>query len=439
MDRTGLASQPCAPSFSELARTFARIGVLSFGGAAGQIAMMHRIVVEEKGWLDERRYLHALNYCMLLPGPEAQQLATYIGWATHGVRGGVTAGVLFVLPGAALMLGLSLLYVAGAGTVLVEGVFLGVKAAVVALVAQALLRIAGRGLRAPALRALAAAAFAAILLLDAPFPLIVLGAAVAGAALGLGGPPAGDGAVAGVGAAARRGAFIAALWCLAAWWAPIAVAALLLGGGHVVVEIGLFFSKLAVLAFGGAYAVLAWLAQAAVANGWVTGPEMIDGLGLAETTPGPTILVNQFVAFLAALRAPGALDPWLSATLGAAMATWATFAPSFLWIFAGAPFVEALRRSRRLAGALAGVTAAVVGVIGFVALWFAMNVLFAEVVQVSAGPFRWWSVAPGSLDPAAAALVAAAMLLVFRLRRGVTATVAMVAATGVTMRLVLGG
>jgi chromate transporter len=431
------ASAPArTPDFAELVATFARIGVLSFGGAAGQIAMMHRIVVEEKRWLDERRYLHALNYCMLLPGPEAQQLATYIGWLTHGVRGGVAAGVLFVLPGALLMVGLSLLYALGAGLTLVEGVFFGVKAAVLALVAQALMKIAARGLKTPPLYALAAAAFAAMALLDAPFPLIVLGAGAVGAALGLGGG-AGDGAaVAPVSAEARRGAFVAAGWCLLAWWAPIGLAALALGGGHALVEIGLFFSKLAALTFGGAYAVLAWLAQEAVTKGWVSPAEMIDGLGLAETTPGPTILVNQFVAFLAALRAPGGLDPWLGATLGAAMATWATFAPSFLWIFAGAPFVEGLRRSRRLAGALAGVTAAVVGVIAFIALWFALNVLFGEVVEARMGPLRWWTVAPQSLDVAATALSAMAFVMVFRRRWGVTTTVGALAALGVAVRLI---
>ncbi len=438
MSTTETAAPRRAPDFAELLATFGRIGVLSFGGAAGQIALMHRIVVEEKGWLDERRFLHALNYCMLLPGPEAQQLATYIGWLTHGVRGGIAAGVLFVLPGAALMLALSLLYVLGAGLALVEGVFFGVKAAVLALVAQALLKIAARGLKSPPLYALAAAAFAAILLLDAPFPLIVLGAGAVGAALGLAAGPGDAAPPPPVSPAARRGALRAAGWCVVAWWAPIALAAAMLGAGHVVVEIGLFFSRLAVLTFGGAYAVLAWLAQEAVASGWVTGPQMIDGLGLAETTPGPTILVNQFVAFLAALRAPGTLDPWLAATAGAAMATWATFAPSFLWIFAGAPFVEGLRRSRPLAGALAGVTAAVVGVIGYIALWFGLNVLFAQVAEVRMGPLRWWSVALDSLDLAAATLAALAFALVFGLRWGVMPTVGALAALGVASRLIVG-
>lgn len=428
------------PAFGELVATFAKIGLLSFGGAAGQIAMMHRIVVEEKRWLDEQRYLHALNYCMLLPGPEAQQLATYIGWLTHGVKGGLVAGLLFILPGAFIMLALSFLYAIGAGMAPVEGLFLGVKAAVLAIVTQALVRIAGRGLRTPPLRLLAAFAFVAILFLDLPFPLVVLGAGVAGAciatlapaAIGLSGEPDRRAVVP---AGTTRNALIAASACLAAWWAPIALTALVLGAGHPLLEIGLFFSKLAVLTFGGAYAVLAWLADAGVAQGWVTTREMIDGLGLAETTPGPTILVNQFVAYLGAMRAPAPFGAYAAATLGALLATWATFAPSFLWIFAGAPFVETLRGNRRLAGALAGITVAVVGVIGFVAVWFGLNVLFRVVVHVEAGAFRYPRVDPGSLDWQAAALSVAAFILLFVLRRGVVTTVALLAATGAAIRL----
>jgi chromate transporter len=427
------------PGFGELVAAFLRIGLLSFGGAAGQIAMMHRIVVDEKRWLDETRYLHALNYCMLLPGPEAQQLATYIGWLTHGVRGGLAAGILFVLPGALLMLGLSLLYVLGAGVSLIEGAFFGVSAAVLAIVAQAVLKIAGRGLKSPLLKAMAVVAFLAILLLDLPFPVIVIGAGLAGAALAVLAPSA----LALSAAAAEppaphapgraRGALIAAAWCLAAWWAPIALAALTLGAGHVLVDIGLFFSKLAVLTFGGAYAVLAWVTQEAVQLGWVTPAEMVSGLGLAETTPGPTILVNQWVAFLGAMRgADGSL--WLAA-LGAAMATWATFAPSFLFIFAGAPFVEDLRRDRRLSGALTGVTAAVVGVIAFVALWFALNTLFGESGYLRFGLLRLPTVELSTLDPVALALTALGFLMAFRLKLGVAASVGVLAALGAAIRL----
>lgn len=421
------APAPAArPGFGELVAEFARVGVLSFGGAAGQIAMMHRSVVEEKRWLDEPRYLHALNYCMLLPGPEAQQLATYIGWLLHGVRGGLAAGLLFVAPGAAVMLALSLLYVLGSGLTLVDGVFFGVKAAVLAIVTQALRKIAGRGLTGAPMIALAAAAFLAMLLLDAPFPLVVLGAGAVGALLG-GAAPA-DAAAAAAGARPDgRAALRMAGWCLLAWWAPVALVALALGPSHLLVEIGLFFSQLAVLTFGGAYAVLAWLAQAGVEAGWATPGQMIDGLGLAETTPGPTILVNQFVAFLGGHGA-GGIAMGIAAAL---MALWTTFAPSFLWIFAGAPFVEDVRRSARLAGALKGVTAAVVGVIGFVALWFGLNVLFGGVVFLDAGPLRVPTVALSGLDVTAAALAALAFLLLFRARWGVMPLVGLMATLGV--------
>ena len=418
------------PRFRDLARTFAQIGVMSFGGAAGQIALMHRVVVEEKRWLDEARFVHALNYCMMLPGPEAHQLATYIGWLTHGVRGGLAAGLLFVAPGAAVMLALSWLYVLGAGLAWLDGAFLGVKAAVAAIVAQAVIHIAGRGLRDRRMLWLAAAAFAAITLLAAPFPLIVLAAGLIGAALARG-----DAAQSEPPPVRAHGTLRTTLLCLAAWGAPVALAALTLGPGHVLVEIGLFFSQLAVLTFGGAYAVLGWLAQAGVARGWVTAAEMIDGLGLADTTPGPTILVNQFIAFLAASRDAGGMAPMLAATLGALMATWTTFAPSFLWIFAGAPYAEGLRRDARLAGALGGVTAAVVGVIAYVALWFGLHVLFAEVGAAQWGPLRLFTVAPASLDGAAAALTALALALSFGLGWGVTRVVGVLAALGVALEL----
>lgn len=438
---TGTQAAPSAhgkPAFGEIVATFGKIGLLSFGGAAGQIAMMHRIVVDEKKWLDEKRYLHALNYCMLLPGPEAQQLATYVGWLTHGVKGGLAAGLLFVLPGAAIMLALSFLYVLGTGTTLVDGIFLGVKAAVLAIVAQALIKIAKRGLRAPPLYLLAGIAFAAILFLDLAFPLVVLGAGAIGAVAAVYLPAAFSiAAVAEPPAPAPAGrtrtALIAALGCLVVWWAPVALAALLLGSDHILVELGLFFSKLAVLTFGGAYAVLAWLAQAGVEMGWATTREMIDGLGLAETTPGPTILVNQFVAYLGAMRAPGALPPLVAATLGAMMATWVTFVPSFLWIFAGAPFVEDLRRNTRLAGALAGITAAVVGVIAYIALWFGLNVLFGSTGFAMAGPIRYPWIDITSLDWRTALLSAVAFALVFGLHRSIVTTVGVLAVAGVLL------
>lgn len=436
MDNIPANSSVTAPSFRELIATFTRIGFISFGGAAGQIAMMHKIIVDEKKWLDEDRYIHALNYCTLLPGPEAQQLATYVGWLTHGVRGGLAAGILFVVPGAVMMLGLSFLYALGSGFAVINGLFFGIKAAVLAIVVHALLKIARRGLKSWPYYLLAAAALGAILLLDLPFPLIVMAAAVMGAVIAARSPPPAAIMPAAFTPPGRaRRAFLTALACLLAWWAPVVLAALMLGSHHVLVDIGLFFSKLAVVTFGGAYAVLAYLAQAGVDKGWVEARQMIDGLGLAETTPGPTILVNQFVAFLGALRAPAPLPPLVGATLGAAMASWVTFAPSFLWIFAGAPFVEDVRRNRHLAGALSGITAAVVGVIAFITLWFSLNVLFRDVGEGHAGLLRYFWVRLASLDIAAAALALLAVVLMFGLHRGIMTTVGIVALLGIILRL----
>ena len=430
------------PTFRDLVWTFFKVGCLSFGGAAGQIAMMHGIVVDEKKWLDEKRFQQALNVCMLLPGPEAQQLATYVGWLTHGVRGGLVAGLLFVIPGALLMLAISMLYVAAASVPVVEGLFLGIKAAVIVIITQAILKIAKRGLKSRVLVGLAVLAFVLIALFDLPFPLVIVGAAIAGLALALTRPDliglSGDEPPAmALAPGAARGAFVAAAWCLVAWWAPVGLAALLLGANHVVVDVGLFFSKLAVLTFGGAYALLAWLSQAAVDAGWVTAREMIDGLGLAETTPGPTILVNQFVAYLGGSRAPGALPSTLSAILAALMATWVTFAPSFLWIFAGAPFMERLRTDTRVAGALAGITAAVVGVVGWVGLWFGLHVLFREVGEAQVGPLRLVTLVPASLDLVSAGLALVAIGLGFGLKQGVVRLVLILGALGIVARLTL--
>jgi chromate transporter len=424
------------PSLGELTRLFAWIGFVSFGGAAGQIAMMHSAVVDERKWLDEKRYLHALNYCMLLPGPEAQQLATYIGWLTHGVRGGLIAGLLFVLPGAAIMIGLSFLYIYGQDHSLIDGMFFGIKAAVPAIIVMALLKIGKRSLKGRFEVALALTAFLLMLFFNVPFPVIVLAAGVLSAFV----LSADNGSTGGAQSAMptpaeRRGALRMAFGCLLAWWLPIAVCALLLGPEHRLTEIGLYFSKLAVITFGGAYAVLAYLAQTAVEMGWVSTTQMIDGLGLAETTPGPTILVNQFVAFIAGLDAPQPFAPWLAAVLGAAMASWATFAPSFLWIFAGAPFVETLRRNAIISAALRGITASVVGVIAYVGLWFALHVIFATVGFGSAGWLRWPVVALSSLDLRAALLCALGFFLVFQLKRSVVITVAILATLGAALAL----
>ncbi len=431
--------------FGEAMALWAKVGVLSFGGAAGQIAMMHRLVVDEKRWVEERRFLDALNYCTLLPGPEAQQLATYLGWLMHGVRGGLVAGLFFVVPGAVFMLALSFLYVLGQGVPLIDGVFFGIKAAVIAIVVEAVIRIGRRAMKTPALIGLSVLAFLALLLLKAPFPLVILVAGLFGFLAAsrnpfLVGVRPGDGPVAAVSQSIGlrlAGVAGSALVWLCVWWAPVVVAVLTLGASHILVDIGLFFSKLAVITFGGAYAVLAYLADAAVtAKGWVTPTEMIDGLGLAETTPGPTILVNQFVGFLAAMRTPAPFSPLVGAALGAMMTVWVTFAPSFLWIFAGAPFLEDMRGNPRVAGALSAITAAVVGVIAHLALWFGLNVLFATVRHVSVGPFVLIAVDWATLRPDALLLTILAFVLLFVWHRGVITTVGLMALAGVVATLI---
>ena len=428
------------PSFAELTRVSARIGFLSFGGPAGQIALMHRELVDERRWVDEDEHLQALNLCTLLPGPEAQQLATWIGWKLHGWRGGLVAGGLFVIPGALVMLALSMLYAFAADLAWFAALFLGIKAAVLAIIAQALLRIAGRALRTPIQHALAVAAFAALFLLDAPFPLVVLAALAIGAWAGARRPawlalkPAGS---AGGGDPRPWTATAKALaaW-LAIWAAPMIAVLVFLGPDHVLWDVGVFFSQLAVVTFGGAYAVLAYMAQEAVGSfGWLSAGEMADGLGLAETTPGPLIMVTQFVGYLAAFRAPEPFSPLVAGVLGAALTTWVTFAPCFLWIFAFAPWMDRLQRAPALKGGLAGVTAAVVGVIANLALWFALIVLFGRVEVAEAGPLRlqWpdWT----SFDWRAALIAAAALALVFAFKRGIATTLAAAAAMGQVLGL----
>jgi chromate transporter len=410
------------PSFAELFRVFARIGFLSFGGPAGQIALMQHELVDRRGWVEQGAFLRALNLCHLLPGPEAQQLATWIGWRLHGLSGGLAAGLLFVLPGALVMLGLSLLYALAAGVGWFAALFLGIKAAVLAIVAQALIRIGRRALGTPFKLALAGAALLALTLLAAPFPLIVLAAALIGAAtgalrpewLGEHPPPPGDGPLPSKRRLALATLATVAVW-LAIWFAPMALVLATLGQGHVLWQIGAFFSRLAVVTFGGAYAVLAYMAQATVENyHWLAPGEMADGLGLAETTPGPLIMVTQFVGFLAAWRNPAPFAPALAGLLGAGLTTWVTFAPCFLWIFACAPWMERLERARALQAALAAITAAVVGVVAHLALWFAVHVLF---LRPEAGPFGLPDLA--SLDWRTALIAALSALLLFRFRRNV--------------------
>jgi chromate transporter len=417
--------------FKEALRVWLKVGCLGFGGPAGQIALMHRILVDEKKWVEESRYLHALNFCMLLPGPEAQKLATYVGWLLHGTRGGLAAGVLFVFPGALVMLGVSALYVLGQGIPAVEGALFGVKAAVLVIVVEALLRIGRRGLKTRLLLGVAAAAFVGIFFLELPFPLIV----AAAAAIGFFTTTEKGTATRTDNAGAWRQSLRATLVGLGLWLAPIALVALMLGTGHVMFDIAAFFSKLALVSFGGAYALLAYMAQQAVENyGWMSAPEMVDGLGLAETLPGPLIKVTQFVGFLAAWRDPAPFSPAAAAILGAALTTWVTFALPMMLIFAGAPFIEQLRSNQRLSGALAAVTAAVVGVILNLTIWFALHVLFARVEEARAGPLRWYAFDPATLDWKAAALALVAALLMLRLHRGLVETVALMALAGILLR-----
>jgi chromate transporter len=418
-------------SFAEALRTWFKIGCLGFGGPAGQIALMHRILVDEKKWVEEQRYLHALNFCMLLPGPEATKLATYVGWLLHGVRGGLAAGILFVLPGAVVMLAFSLLYVLGQGIPLVDGALLGIKAAVLVIVVEALIRIGRRALKTLLLAGTAAAAFIGIFFFDLPFPLIVVLSALIGFFATRGTAAAPSTPMAG----RWRQAASALLVGLVLWWSPVALSIVVLGTEHVFTDIGVFFSKLAVVSFGGAYALMAYMAQQAVETyGWMSAPEMVDGLGLAETLPGPLIKVTQFVGFLGAWRDPGSLTPMTSAVLGSALTTWVTFVPPMMLIFAGAPFVEQLRANQRLSGALAAITAAVVGVILNLTIWFALHVLFSNVQEMRTGPLRWYAFDPLAIDLKVAVLAAIAALLAFVLHRGLIQLVLIMAALGIAVR-----
>lgn len=410
-----MTSEPvsaCRPSFRDVLGVFARIGVLSFGGPAGQIALMHRTLVDERGWLDEKTYLTALNFCMLLPGPEAMQLATYAGWRLHGVKGGLAAGLLFVLPGALVILALGLGYAFFGQVPVVEALFLGIKAAVLAIVVQALVRLARRALHVRSEWMLAGAAFVALFLFDVPFPFIVAGAFLFGFMTA---SSEGDGDVLRAAPAAvpiRQTIGTVALW-LAIWLVPLLAITLLVGPSHVLAMLGWLYAKLAVVTFGGAYAVLTYMTQQIVdVHGWLTAGEMLDALGLAETTPGPLILVGEFVGLLAAARHGGG-SPVLMGVLGAAVTLWATFAPCFLWIFAGGPYIERITHAPRLAGALKAVTAAVVGVILNLAVWFAVHVLFRQVDRLEAGPLSVAVPELSSLNvvPAVLALAAGGLLI----------------------------
>ncbi|MGE0500117.1 MAG: chromate efflux transporter [Rhizobiaceae bacterium] len=431
------------PSFAEATTTFARIGLLSFGGPAGQIALMHRVLVDEKRWLDDARFLHALNYCMLLPGPEAMQLATYAGWLLHGVRGGLVAGLLFVLPGALAVTALTAIYLVAGDAPLVAGFLYGLKAAVLALVVEALVKVSRRALKGPAMIVIALAAFVAIAFLKLPFPLIVLMAAIAGLTLHLMGR-SGTGAAGGHGEepavetpgpdwtrpTLRRLFSTTSTW-LAIWFVPLFALGLGLGWGHVFPAEGWFFSKMAAVTFGGAYAVLAYVAQQAVeVHGWLKPDEMLTGLGLAETTPGPLILVLVFVGFLGGARLSG-LEPLVGGMAGAAVTLWFTFVPCFLWIFAGAPYVETVRKVKWLAAALVAVTAAVVGIIANLALWFGLHVLFAEMGDAALGPLILPSPDIQTFDPLAAIIALAAGVALIRYKANLFLVLGAAALAGV--------
>jgi len=431
-------------SFSDAVRVWARVAALSFGGPAGQIAVMHRILVEEKRWIPEARFLHALNYCMLLPGPEAQQLATYIGWLMHGVRGGLVAGLLFILPGMIAIMALSYVYALFGSVGFVSAFFFGLKAAVLAIVIEAVVRVGKRALKNRVMQAIAAGAFLALFVFNLPFPLVILAAGVIGylgAARGnnafLVSNTHGSAEATALDnktisptmlSGARRAALIAAIL----WLLPVASLLAWLGPDHVFSQIAVFFSKMAIVTFGGAYAVLAYVAQQAVDNfHWLQPGEMLDGLGMAETTPGPLVMVLQFVGFMGAFREAGSLSPILAGTLGGLLATWVTFAPCFLWIFLGAPHIERLRENKKNAGALSAITAAVVGVILNLAIWFAVHTIFAQTMN-------WHGINVPvllSLNPAALALSLGAAYAIFRLKGGMLQVLAATAAAGVLAHL----
>ena len=464
MNDTGAASTPTKAreipshgvSLREAFWTWMRVAALSFGGPAGQIAVMHRILVEEKRWVSEERFLHALNYCMLLPGPEAQQLATYIGWLMHRTLGGIIAGGLFVLPGIVAIMALSYVYAGWGNVPIVVALFFGLKAAVLAIVIEAVVRIGKRALKNQILIGLAAAAFIGIFFFNVPFPIIIFGAALIGYIGGIMGVAAFQGGGSHGPAKAKgaeavvdsllgeqlpehakpnvlRSLKVSAVW-LALWLIPVAALLWAFGSGNVFSEIAVFFSKMAMVTFGGAYAVLAYVAQQAVEHyGWLKPGEMLDGLGMAETTPGPLIMVLQFVGFMAAFRDPGGLSPMLAGTLGGLLATWVTFTPCFLWIFLGAPFIEQLRGNKALSAALSAITAAVVGVILNLAIWFAIHTVFRQTLPIRAFPLSFDAPVLSSVDVWALVLSLAAAIAIFRFKVGMIQTLAACCAAGIIL------
>jgi chromate transporter len=437
----------------EATKVWFAISLQTFGGPAGQIAVMQRALVDEKRWIGQQRFLHALNYCMLLPGPEAQQLAIYIGWLLNGTPGGLIAGVLFVLPGLVALLGLSAIYVAFGTTTAVTGLFVGLSAAVLSVVVQALIRVGRRALGHPAMIALAVAAFVALAVFSVPFPLTVAAAAGVGWLLGRyvphvvqqagGHGPTNDGPaplIADDALHAELGSWRRSLRVLAVglvvWLLPLAVVAVTTGRHSTLTTEGTFFSGTALVTFGGAYAVLAYVAQRAVeAYGWLSAREMVRGLGLAETTPGPLIMVVVFVAFLGAYREPGSLPPWAAAVIASLLVTWAIFVPCFVFIFLGAPYVERLRGNRALGAALAGITAAVVGVIANLSYYFAVHTLFRQTKKVESGPLHLTVPIWHTARPVSIVIACLAAVLTFRLGWSVLRILGICAALGLAAAL----
>ena len=433
------------PSFSEAFRTWIKVALLSFGGPAAQIAVMHRILVEEKKWVSESRFLHALNYCMLLPGPEAQQLATYIGWLLHRTPGGLAAGLLFILPGMISILVLSTVYAVYQGTFVIDSFFFGLKAAVLAVVIEAVIRIGKKALKNETMMGIAAMAFIALFFFAVPFPAVILTAGF----LGLFGgiffekkflvikphDAEEDNLVQHTRPSIAHALRVLSVW-LPLWAAPVLLAWFFFGRDHVLTREGLFFSRAAMVTFGGAYSVLAYVAQEAVHTlHWLQPGEMLDGLGMAETTPGPLIMVLQFVGFMGAYRHPEPFSPLGAAVLGALMTTWSTFAPCFLWIFLGAPYIEHLRGNKRLSCALSAITAAVVGVILNLAIWFFLHVIFGNIQETRILGMRWYVPDLQTLSPVSLAIAAAALVAMVKFKKGMIPVLAAGTICGMIYRL----
>jgi len=438
--------------FREATRTWFGISLRTFGGPAGQISVMHRELVDERRWIGEQRFLHALSYCTLLPGPEAQQLAIYLGWLLNGTAGGLVAGILFVLPGYVALMALSAIYAQWGATTAVTAIFAGLGPAVLAIVSQAVWRIGKRSLKNRLLIGIAVVAFIALFVFNVAFPIVVAGAGLAGYLAGrarpdlfitkahdssaAGAPPLiADDALHGEGPSLARAARILLIG-LTLWAAPIVAAAVLLGGDHVFIDQGRFFSGTAVVTFGGAYAVLSYVAQRAVeVYGWLQPGEMVNGLALAETTPGPLIMVVQFVGFLGAYRDPGDLNPWLAGVAGATLVVWVTFVPCFLFVFLGAPHIEGLRHNTKLSAALTGITAAVVGVIANLSVFFSIHTLFTDTQTYERGPFHITGPVWSTISPRALFVTALAFLLVFRYRLSVLRVLGVCAVVGAALHL----